>query len=73
MARMLDFTGGVRCENCDEQIPVERVRTVPRVTRCVLCQAEHNRQLGLMFKTLLADDDAVSSAVLASPRDSVRP
>jgi hypothetical protein len=64
MARLLDLTGGIRCQDCDEMIPVERVRTVPQVTRCVLCQVDRNRQLALMFKTLREDGAVISSAMV---------
>jgi RNA polymerase-binding protein DksA len=32
-----------RCEDCDEPIPVERLRALPTTTTCVLCSEARER------------------------------
>lgn len=39
MAELLAFTGGRRCDECDEQIPPRRLRAQPDAARCVACEA----------------------------------
>jgi len=38
------FTGGIKCEECGEQIPPSRLKVKPNATRCIDCQcgAEHD-------------------------------
>lgn len=40
---IVDFPGGKHCEDCDEQIPVRRMHTLPGSTRCVPCQMAWDR------------------------------
>ena len=36
-----------RCEECDEEIPLERLEALPSATRCVTCaeQREHHARM----------------------------
>src|SRR3989344_4431433 len=34
-----------RCEECYEEIPIERLRVLPHATRCMGCQKEYEREL----------------------------
>jgi DnaK suppressor protein len=41
-------TGGYGiCEECSESISVERMRTLPEATRCVICQSHYNHDARL--------------------------
>lgn len=39
----IDISTPRHCEDCDEQIPIERVKAVPFCTRCVMCQERTER------------------------------
>lgn len=43
--RVVEFTGGKHCEDCDEQIPPRRVMAFPKATRCGPCQSAQDRRI----------------------------
>lgn len=45
MAEVLQFTGGMRCKDCSEQIEPERLRLLPDTKRCQGCQVDHENAI----------------------------
>jgi DnaK suppressor protein len=42
--RRIDTVGYGRCEDCDAEIPFDRLRVEPWALRCVSCEAAHERR-----------------------------
>jgi len=59
--RKRDLRRKIMCENCDEQIPRERLRIVPETRYCVRCQPYFEAPKPRMaFNVTLKSDDIES-------------
>lgn len=68
MSKVVSFTGGKRCAECDEQINPKRLQAVPDARLCIACERDRDEQRATAMRRL---DEVGRNRVSVQSRASI--